>query len=107
MLLGDLTLLDRLASRQRRQCIQVSPDQRLPLLATPALNLLLESERVEDRLLRDLAALLLSVAAHDLIRKRRVHAATIAGTTAVLAGVFASNAVAATGFGQAFVRSLG
>lgn len=52
-------------------------------------------------------ALLLSVAGHDWLRLRKIHPATIAGTVAVLAGVFGSNLVATTEFGQAFVRSLG
>ncbi len=63
----------------------------------------------EDSLLLPLAglALLLSVAGYDLVKRRRLHPATMAGTMLVLAAALGSNIVAATDFGQAFVRSLG
>ena len=51
--------------------------------------------------------LLLSVTGYDLLKRRKPHPATVAATMLVLAAALASNAVAATGFGQDFVRSLG
>jgi hypothetical protein len=62
----------------------------------------------EDSLLLPVVALalLFSVTVYDLIERKKPHIATVTATLAILAGAVGSNAIAASEFGQQFVRSL-
>jgi hypothetical protein len=54
-----------------------------------------------------LFALLLALIGHDVLTRRKLHPATIAGVGVIAAGVVAQQLIAASDWGHAFVRALG
>ncbi|HET7924048.1 MAG TPA: hypothetical protein VFL30_04075, partial [Rhodanobacteraceae bacterium] len=54
-----------------------------------------------------LLALLLAVIAHDLVRERRVHKATICGVGVIVAAAIAQQLIAGSELGRSVVRMLG